>query len=140
MKRRIFRTDAGGAPSSLGPLESKVMDVIWSLGGWVSVNDVLPAIPESHGKRLAYTTVKTVLDNLSEKKVLKKRPAGKQNVFRAAQSREALQQSTIDAVVGPLLRTQRNPLLAHLAGELAADDETYAELERLIAEKRSSRK
>lgn len=116
------------------------MDVVWGLGGWVSVNDVLPAIGETSGKRLAYTTVKTVLDNLAEKKLLKKRSAGKQNVFRASQTREALQQSTIDAVLGPLLRTQRNPLLAHLAGELAGDDETYAELERLIAEKKASRK
>ena len=116
------------------------MDVAWSLAGWASVNDVIAELRYKRGeKRLAYTTVKTVLQNLADKGHLEKRSAGKANEFKALRSRDEFRQSIIDDVVGPLLRTQRNPLLAHIAGELAADDESYAEFERLLTQKRAER-
>lgn len=46
----------------------------------------------------------------------------------------------IDDVVGPLLKLQGNLLLARIAGELAADQQSYAEFERLIVEKRALRR
>jgi len=140
MHSRIFRVDKAGAPSALGPLEARVMEAAWALGGWVSVNDVCAQLQYKRGEKpLAYTTVKTVLQNLADKRHLRKRAAGKANVFRAMQSREDFQSSVIGDVVGSLLRTQRNPLLAHIAGELAADDESYAEFARILAEKRAQR-
>ncbi|MDQ2909235.1 MAG: BlaI/MecI/CopY family transcriptional regulator [Candidatus Eremiobacteraeota bacterium] len=116
------------------------MEIVWSLADWVSVNDVIAQLRYKRGERpLAYTTVKTVLQNLADKRHLKKRAAGKANVFKAVQNRAAFQSAVIGEVVGSLLRTQRNPLLAHIAGELAADDEGYAEFEQLLAEKRAQR-
>ena len=114
------------------------MDVVWSREGWSSVNDVADHLHYGRGEQpLAYTTIKTVLGNLAEKGHLAKRSAGRANVFRARKTREQFQRVLIDAVVRPLMKTQRNPLLAHIAGELAADDETYAEFERVLAEKRA---
>lgn len=140
MHRRIFRVDEGGAPTGLGPLETRIMEIVWSLADWVSVNDVIAQLRYKRGERpLAYTTVKTVLQNLADKRHLKKRAAGKANVFKAVQNRATFQSAVIGEVVGSLLRTQRNPLLAHIAGELAADDEGYAEFEQLLAEKRAQR-
>jgi len=116
------------------------MDIVWSQAGWLSVHDVIADMRYRHGEKpLAYTTVKTVLGNLAEKGHLKKRSAGKTNEFRAVQTRDEFQRTVIGEVVGPLLRTQRNPLLAHIAGELAADDESFAEFERLLAQKRAQR-
>ncbi len=116
------------------------MEIAWSLAGWVSVNDVISKLQYKRGEKpLAYTTVKTVLQNLANKRHLKKRSAGKANEFKPVLSRDEFRRSIIDDVVGPLLRTQRNPLLAHIAGELAADDESLAEFERLVAEKRAAR-
>lgn len=140
MQGRIFRMDNAGAPTGLGPLEARVMEIVWSLAGWVLVNDVVAKLQYKRGEKpLAYTTVKTVLQNLTDKRHLKKRSAGKANEFKAALSRDEFQRCIIDDVVGPLLRTQRNPLLAHIAGELAADDESFAEFERLLAKKRAER-
>jgi predicted transcriptional regulator len=140
MQGRIFRVDKLGVAIGLGPLEARVMDIVWTIADWASVNDVMAKLQYKRGeKSLAYTTVKTVLQNLADKQHLKKRSAGKANEFRAVQSRDEFQRSIIDDVVGPLLRTQRNPLLAHIAGELAADDESLAEFERLIAMKRAER-
>ena len=102
------------------------MEIVWSLAGWASVNDVIAKLKYKRGEKpLAYTTVKTVLQNLADKRHLEKRSAGKANEFKAVLSRDEFRRSIIDDVVGPLLRTQRNPLLAHIAGELAADDESF---------------
>jgi len=138
---RMFRLDRAGAPTGLGPLEARVMDAVWALEAWASVNDVIARLQYKRGgKPLAYTTVKTVLQNLVDKRHLVKRAAGKANVFRAVQNRDEFQRSLIGEVVGPLMRSQRNPLLAHLAGELAIDDESYMEFERLIREKRAEQR
>lgn len=137
----MFRLDRAGAPTGLGPLEARVMDAVWALEAWASVNDVIARLQYKRGgKPLAYTTVKTVLQNLVDKRHLVKRAAGKANVFRAVQNRDEFQRSLIGEVVGPLMRSQRNPLLAHLAGELAIDDESYMEFERLIREKRAEQR
>jgi predicted transcriptional regulator len=141
MNRRLFRLDrSSGAPSRLGPLEARVIEIMWSLGGWLSVSDVIAQLEYGKGEKpLAYSTVKTIMQNLADKRHLKKKSAGRANVFTPAVSRDEFQRSVIAEVVRPLLKTQRNPLLAHIAGELARDDESYAEFERLLAEKRAER-
>lgn len=116
------------------------MEIVWSLGGWFTVSDVIAQLKYKRGEKpLAYTTIKTVVTNLADKRHLKKRSAGRANEFKAVLTREQFQRAFIDDVVGPLLRSQRNPLLAHIADELASDDESYAEFERLLAEKRAER-
>jgi len=140
MKGRIFRVDRAGAPSALGPLETRVMEIVWALDGWFTVADVVAQMNYKRGEKpLAYTTIKTVITNLSAKRHLKKRAAGRANEFKAVLSREDFQQAFIDNVIGPLLQNQRNPLFAHIADELASDDESYAEFERILAEKRAQR-
>ena len=140
MHSRVFRVDRAGAPSALGPLETRLMEIVWSLGGWFTVSDVVAQLKYKRGEKpLAYTTVKTVLTNLADKRHLKKRSAGRANEFRAVLTQEEFQRAFIDNVVGPLLRSQRNPLLAHIADELASDDESYEEFTRLLEQKRAER-
>lgn len=140
MRSRIFRVDRAGGASALGPLETRLMEIVWSLEGWFTVSDVVAKVEYKRGENaLAYTTIKTVISNLAEKRHLKKRAAGRANEFKAILTREEFERAVIGDVVGPLLKSQRNPLLAHLADELAANDESYAEFERLLAQKRSER-
>ncbi|MFC5288448.1 BlaI/MecI/CopY family transcriptional regulator [Actinokineospora guangxiensis] len=49
----------------LGELEAAVMDVLWSAPGTRTVREVLTELSSS--RKLAYTTVMTVLDNLHRK-------------------------------------------------------------------------
>ncbi len=140
MKGPYFRLDRAGMPTALGPLEGRLMEIVWSLGGWFTVTDVIAQMNYKRGEKpLAYTTIKTVITNLSEKRHLKKRAAGRANEFKAVLSRDDFQRAFIDNIVGPLLQNQRNPLFAHIADELASDDESYAEFERILAEKRAQR-
>lgn len=117
------------------------MEIVWSLEGWFTVADVVAKIEYTRGESpLAYTTIKTVITNLAMKRHLHKRPAGRANEFKAILTREEFDRAFIGDVLGPLLKSQRNPLLAHIADELAADDETYAEFERILEQKRAERK
>jgi len=141
MQSRIFRVDRAGAPSALGPLETRLMEIVWTLDGWFTVSDVAEKVEYKRGQSpLAYTTIKTVISNLAEKRHLKKRSAGRANEFKAILTRDEFQRVFIGDVLGPLLKTQRNPLLAHIADQLAGDDESYAEFERILTLKRAERK
>ena len=127
-----------GTASTLGPLESRVIEIMWSRGEWMAVSDVMSEIAKSgDGKTLAYSTVKTIMQNLVNKRHLNKKAAGRANLFVPAISREAFQATMIDDVLRPLYKSQRNPLLAHIAGELANDDDSYEEFVKLLAAKRA---
>ncbi len=123
----------------LGPLESEIMEATWSLGRWASVGDVLEQRERAGGAPATYSTIKNVIANLHEKGHLRKRPAGKQNEFVPAVSRDEFARRAVERVVAPLLRNHRNPLFAHIVDELLEDDEGIAELEALIAERRKAK-
>lgn len=133
----MFRLDGKGSGLALGPLETKVMDVIWSREGWVAVSDIHETL--TRGKSdFAYSTIKTIMTNLAEKGHLQKRAAGRANQFKAVQTREAFEESVVGDVLRPLIRNYRNPLLAHIIDQLNNDGDV-AELERLLAEKKAKR-
>ena len=117
------------------------MEIMWTQGGWLSVTDVLGQMDVVKGEKpLAYSTVKAVMQNLVDKQHLKKKAAGRANAFTPAVSRAEFERTLVGDVVRPLFKHQRNPLLAHIADELAGDDESYAEFERILAEKRARKR
>ncbi len=123
----------------LGPLESEIMEAVWSLGRWVSVGDVLEQRERLGVRAGSYSTIKNVMANLHEKGHLRKRPAGKQNEFVPALSREEFARRAVGRVVDPLLRNHRHPLFAHIVDQLLDDENAIAEFEALIDERRKAR-
>jgi predicted transcriptional regulator len=51
-------------------------------------------------RRIAYTTVLTVMDRLADKGLLAKQPAGRVNAYRAVQSREAYTAGLMTSLLG----------------------------------------
>jgi BlaI family penicillinase repressor len=123
----------------VGPLESEILEVAWALGRWASVGDVLEERERRGASTVTYSTIKNVMANLHEKGHLRKRPAGKQNEFIPALSREEFARRAVGRVVDPLLRNHRHPLFAHLVDELLDDEQAIAEFEALIAERRKAK-
>jgi predicted transcriptional regulator len=132
---RVFRLGNRGSGSVFGPLEQEVMDAVWAANRAVTVADVQRTLPPRKNA-LAYSTVKAILSNLSDKGYLKKSSEGRSNIFSAVETRKKFQERVVSEVVGTLAKNYRHPLLAHLVGELAADKKSLDELETLIAEKR----
>ncbi|MDQ6825016.1 MAG: BlaI/MecI/CopY family transcriptional regulator [Candidatus Eremiobacteraeota bacterium] len=114
------------------------MDVIWAKSEPVTVGDVANALARREPP-LAYSTIKTILTNLADKGYLSKRSVGRANEFAAKKSKLDFQRHVIGGVVNSLLRDYRNPLLSHLADELADDPESIAEFELLLSQRRKRR-
>jgi predicted transcriptional regulator len=75
------------ALSRLGELETVVMDRMWSYGEAVNVRHVLEDLRAE--RKIAYTTVMTVMDNLRKKGWLHRELVGRAYVYRATASRES---------------------------------------------------
>lgn len=131
-----FRPDARGSASILGSLESAVLNALWDIGSAATVGDVVERLSKQ-GQEVHYSSAKTTLNTLVAKGYAKKNPVGRANAFAATVSRAQFDAQVVQGVVGGLMRNYRNPLLAHLAEQLAHDEASLEEFERLIAQYRA---
>jgi predicted transcriptional regulator len=69
-----------------GKLEAAIMDLVWERGS-LSVRDAVEEIGKT--RRIAYTTVMTVMNRLVGKKVLARKARGNAFVYRPVKTREA---------------------------------------------------
>jgi predicted transcriptional regulator len=124
------------ANPGLGPLERRVMDLLWS-GDERSVRDVC----DQFGPDVAYTTLMTTLDRLFKKGLLTRRKVGRAYHYTAATSRDGFEHHVAaDIVVGLLDHhpSTRLPLLSNLVEAVGEQDrQLLDELERLVREKQS---
>jgi predicted transcriptional regulator len=70
----------------MGELEATVMDVLWDRGGWLTPGEVQDVLADE--RKLAYTTVMTILVRLWRKGRLERRREGRAFAYRPLQSRE----------------------------------------------------
>ncbi|HUH07659.1 MAG TPA: BlaI/MecI/CopY family transcriptional regulator [Egibacteraceae bacterium] len=98
---------------ALGPLESKIMRVMWdSSDDFLQVRDVLALL----GSGLAYTTVMTVMNRLHEKGLLRRRKDGRAWAYRPALSREAYAAATMADALS--VAGDRTAALLHFVADL----------------------
>ena len=86
---------------ALGELESRVMELVWQLGP-VSVRDVLNNI-NCCDRKLAYTTIMTVMSRLYEKGVLKRKVKNDAYIYTAAQDRKSFIESISKKIIDNLI-------------------------------------
>ena len=114
----------------LGPLEERILDLLWRSRGERSVREVQDDLQGS----LAYTTVMTTLDRLFKKGLLNRKRDGQAYLYATRVSREAfaagLLKRTLDRILGAGSAT---PLLASFVDAVSEHDrELLPELERLV--------
>ena len=132
----FFRPDESGAAVAVGPLESKVLEVLWTKGPTLSVPEVHSALNQGP-TALSYSAVKAVLNNLSTKGWLRKERRGKVTHFEVLKSRDEFDSQIMSTVINSLHRNYGTPIIAKLIDQLAVDDDTIREFERLIAERKA---
>ena len=116
----------------LGPLEQRVMDIVWG-GDTFTVRDVVARMQ----REPAYTTAMTTLDRLFKKGLLSREKSGNAFVYRAAMSRDGYHRAVIEEAVGGLLANATGPVLAAFVDTAASlDQDNLRRLERLIAQRR----
>ncbi|MEW5921353.1 MAG: BlaI/MecI/CopY family transcriptional regulator [Bacillota bacterium] len=135
MKYRIpaeFRLGMRGLDKVLGKLESEIMEVVWRKGCQVSIRDVYEEIQAN--RKIAYTTVMTVMSRLAAKKLLQKWSVGNTHYFLPTITREEFTRSVVGKVMDSLLDDFADVTLAHFIQRVQKDDrETIHRLETILA-------
>jgi predicted transcriptional regulator len=136
LRRRVTATDTlPTGRSGLGPLETKVLDLLWGQGRPMTVRNVQLAFPE-----LAYTTLMTTLDRLYRKGVLIRRRHGRAFAYETRCSRDELLGELVSGHVTDLLAESRVSTailstLVHAVGR--ADAALLDELDALVQAERT---
>ncbi len=121
---------------ALGPLEARIMEVLWRRGS-STVRDVLSALTTEGAPEIAYTTVMTVMGNLTDKGLLESVQDGRAYVYTPTMTHGEFVRSQVRAVLDTLLDSFTEPTLSYFVERLSAGDAAQlAELERRIAAER----
>lgn len=103
----------------LGSLEAQIMRVLWERPD-LPVRDVVEALP---GRRVrAYTTVMTVMNRLTEKRLLKRRSEGRAYVYMPTVSEEEFVEQLTRSMVRSLINDFGDVAVANFVGELRDSD------------------
>ncbi|MDE2836910.1 MAG: BlaI/MecI/CopY family transcriptional regulator [Chloroflexota bacterium] len=96
--------------TSLGPLERRLMDVAWSAGRPLSVQDVVDRLGDAN-----YKTVMTVLNRLVEKEMLTRELDGRAYRYLPTQERDAFLRAAADGLVRGYVEAFGSEAASHLA-------------------------
>lgn len=102
-----------------GTLENEILNAVWTMeengidAKDISVSEVLTEI-NNNGNVRAYTTVKTVMDRLVEKKLLKRQKSGKKFCYMSVESREKMAASAISKLAGQYFNNDVRSLMRAL--------------------------
>lgn len=122
---------------TLGPLETDIMQVVWGQGP-VTTHDVHRRLQQS--REIAYTTVMTVMGNLTHKGLLERRLEGRAYLYRATVTRDEIIRSQVAKVIGGLMDRFTEPAMSYLIGRLGSVDEArLTDLEAEVARLRRQR-
>ena len=99
----------------LGPLEARVMAIVWRTHRPVTVRDVVEALGDPQP---AYTTAMTIMSRLAEKRILRRKPVGKAYAYEARLTEEALLARSAQRSIRRLVEDFGDVALAQFADEL----------------------
>ncbi len=107
-----FRPDRRGMQKLLGELEAEVMEVVWEHGACTArvVHEQL----QQASRSLAYSTIKTVLERLSEKRLLLRHKVENAYVYRPALTKAEFTTRAMQRIIDSLLDSFPEPVVDHL--------------------------
>jgi len=129
-----FKSDEVSKPLALGPLETHLMNLLWSLGS-ATVRDVL----ETEEVAGAYTTVMTTLDRLHKKGLLQRVPEGRAFRYSPAQTENEFHGALVRNAVKRMLGSADagSAPISYLVEAISEHDRSLLdELQRQIDRKR----
>ena len=113
-----------------GNAELDVLKVLWDEGP-CTVRDVLNHM-HARGRRVAYTTVQTLLTRLEQKRFVRSDKSDLAHVFRPRVSRDQVTQSRLKALVEQLYDGVAGPLVLQLVRNERLSESEIGELQKLI--------
>ena len=117
--------------TTLTEQELELMKIVWDLGK-PTVREVYEKLRER--RKVAYTTVMTMMNVLADKGRLKKRKVGKAYVYQPAEPRKKVVGSMVKEFVGRVFDGSARPLLVQLVEDRKLSEKDLDEIRRMIRE------
>jgi len=105
------------------------MKVVWELGA-VTVRDVYETLLER--RRIAYTTVMTMMKIMEGKRYLKRRLDGRAFVYEATRPRKQMIRELVSEFINRVFNGSAEPLLAHLVEERRLSEKELKQVRKMI--------
>lgn len=129
---RKFKINESGLNRFFGPLEAKIMDILWN-DVEMTIKDVQQVLDRE--KMTNFNTVMTVMNRLVEKGILQKRVEGRSSLYRPIQTRVEFLNTQSKEMTNELMDEFGNVVVSHMLDALEdVDDELVAKLEHKIKE------
>ncbi|MBD7944030.1 MULTISPECIES: BlaI/MecI/CopY family transcriptional regulator [Psychrobacillus] len=132
MKIGKFKMNESGLNRFFGPLESKIMDILWT-GTEMTIKDVQKVLDCE--KATNFNTVMTVMNRLVDKGILQKRAEGRSSMYMPVLSREEFINTQSKEMTNELMDEFGNVVVSHMLDAIEdVDDDLVAKLEQKIKE------
>jgi len=137
MKIRKFKMHENGLNRFFGPLEAKIMDILWN-NDEMTIKEVQHILEKE--KAMNFNTVMTVMNRLVEKGILQKRAEGRSSMYKPIQSRNEFLDTQSKEMTNELMDEFGNVVISHMLDALEdVDDDLVAKLEMKIKELKKDR-
>jgi predicted transcriptional regulator len=128
-----MRRKRATSPPALHPLETEVMEEVWSRGE-APVRIVLEALNGRSKRTRAYTTIMTTMGRLERKGLLARRREGQADIYAPTLDRDTYRARRASAQVDALVDEFGDAALAHFAQQVDRLDPKRLEQLRRIAD------
>jgi BlaI family penicillinase repressor len=113
--------------------ELEIMKIIWERDR-ATVRDVYEALLER--RKIAYTTVMTMMNILEQKKYLRKSAEDRAYIYRPSKPKKQVIQGMVREFVDRVFNGSAEPLLVHLIEDRKLTNKDLEELARMIRKER----
>ena len=132
MKIGKFKMNESGLNRFFGPLEAKIMDVLWN-DVEMTIKDVQQVLEQE--KLTNFNTVMTVMNRLVDKGILQKRAEGRSSMYKPILSRDEFLNTQSKEMTNELMDEFGSVVVSHMLDALEdVDDDLVAKLEQKIKE------
>lgn len=118
----------------LGDLEKEIMEIIWQKKDPVTVRFVFEKL--SKNRKVAYTTVMTIMSRLTEKEILKRVVLGKAYIYQPIYSKDKFLSRVSRQIIKSFISSYGDNAIAHFVEELEkTPDEKKKRLLKILKER-----
>ncbi|MEI4768990.1 BlaI/MecI/CopY family transcriptional regulator [Psychrobacillus sp. FJAT-51614] len=129
---RKFNKNESGLNRFFGPLEAKIMDILWN-NCEMTIKNVQQVLDREKGTN--FNTVMTVMNRLVEKEILQKRTEGRSSLYKPVLSRDQFLHTQSKEMTNELMDEFGTVVVSHMLDALEdVDDDLVAKLEKKIKE------
>jgi BlaI family transcriptional regulator, penicillinase repressor len=111
--------------------ELEIMKVVWQLTS-ATVRDVYEMLRER--RKIAYTTVMTMMNILEQKEYLKKSRADRAYVYQATRPKNQVIKSMVQEFIDRVFNGSAEPLLLHLVQDRRLSEKDLEKIRRMVRE------